>query len=624
MITRKHFASITIVTIICIYSFIPLQMIKAGNSDSAKLFLESTTSATVNNNANHDILTGQFESSSTIQPSETPSVAPTGSTPDEGFHTSLPPSATEDAQLSKTQSFMTMTETTSAEPTKLTPASTYTQSSSEMVTIIVKVVPRMTSKLLTGNLEDYIILPDPILSEIGVSVIRAPKSQLTKILSDLNNQNNVIYAEVDKQVQALGTIPNDPDTYLQYGLFAIHAPEAWNFPQNARVTIAILDTGIDYSHPEFTGKLVPGYDFINDDNIAQDDNGHGTHVAGIAAATGNNGMGISGVSWNALILPVKVLNSSGNGTYSDVARGIIWAVDEGADIINLSLGGDKPSQLLEEATTYASDRGVVLVASSGNSGANHILFPAAISQVIAVGAVDIDNNHAGFSNYGPELDLVAPGVNILSTMLNNSYSYKSGTSMSAPMIAGAIALLRSISGVSVYQAVYGLESSALDLGYPGFDSVYGYGLIQLDAAVFHAFPSSTPIPTDTPTLIPTSTATITPTFTSTIKPSNFSNNRNIGIIEQATVTIESSIVTTSANHSPELIFRPVENQDPNSEDEVTALGNLLELNHQDSNKIDTNSKYGRVCWGFVLIFCGIIIFTKRYWLAGIYYSHIRK
>ena len=146
--------------------------------------------------------------------------------------------------------------------------------------------------------------------------------------------------EPDYPVQALDTFPNDPSFASQYALTAIHAPQGWDISTgSSSVTIAILDSGVDLNHLDLAGKILQGYDFVNNDNVPFDDYGHGTHVAGIAAALGNNGLGIAGVSWGARILPVKILDASGNGSYSNVATGIIWATDQGAQIINMSLGG---------------------------------------------------------------------------------------------------------------------------------------------------------------------------------------------------------------------------------------------------------------------------------------------
>ena len=195
----------------------------------------------------------------------------------------------------------------------------------------------------------------------------------------------------------------------------------------------------------------------------------------------------------------KVLNASGGGSFADVAAGIVWAADNGAQVINLSLGGASSSTTLLDAVNYAYGKGVVLVAATGNTGSGVILYPARYPNVIAVGAVDNTNNHASFSNFGPELDLVAPGASIYSTVIGG-YGYKSGTSMAAPYVSGLAAILRGYpAGYSPAAIMLEMESSALDLGVPGVDNLYGYGLIQMDHAIQSVYITPTPTLTQTPT-----------------------------------------------------------------------------------------------------------------------------
>ncbi|MFQ5409969.1 MAG: S8 family serine peptidase, partial [Anaerolineales bacterium] len=252
---------------------------------------------------------------------------------------------------------------------------------------------------------------------------------------------------------------------------------------------------------------VGGCDFVNRDDTAQDDNGHGTHVAGIAAAASNNGIGIAGVSWGARVMPVKVLSASGSGSYQDVASGIIWAADNGANVINLSLGGSSPSGVLENAVNYATNRGVLVVASAGNSGNSTPNYPAAYANAFAVAATDSSNNRASFSTFGGFVDIAAPGVSIYSTYFDDTYASLSGTSMSAPHVSGAAALLYSYSQYldTAAEIRTALESTALDLGSAGWDQYYGHGLIQLHAALLFDPTNVTPTPTPQPSPTPTNT-----------------------------------------------------------------------------------------------------------------------
>ena len=225
----------------------------------------------------------------------------------------------------------------------------------------------------------------------------------------------VIYVEPNYIHRITDTIPND--TYFasdQYGLENIRAPQGWDLSTGSTaITIAILDSGVDLDHPDLASKIVPGYDFVNNDGVPQDDNGHGTHVAGIAAAVSNNGLGVAGVSWGARIMPVKVLDETGTGSSTDIADAIIWAADQGADVINMSFGASSPSTTIENALNYAYSNGVTLVAALGNDGrelpyeecgilgcTEYSFYPAAFEHVIAVGATDSGNTKAGFSNYG--------------------------------------------------------------------------------------------------------------------------------------------------------------------------------------------------------------------------------
>jgi len=224
-------------------------------------------------------------------------------------------------------------------------------------------------------------------------------------------------------------------------------------PTEASTRIAVVDTGVDYNHPDLTGKVDTGqdWDFVNNDDDALDDNLHGTHVAGIAAASTNNSTGVAGVSINtSTILPVKVLNQAGSGYYSWVAAGIIYAADHGAKVINLSLGGNVKSTTLENAVNYAWDKGAVVVAAAGNSNNSSKTYPGAYSNAMAVWASDQNDNKASFSSYGGWVDIGAPGVSILSTIPlgkdtkdgnQDGYYLASGTSMATPGVAGLAGLL---------------------------------------------------------------------------------------------------------------------------------------------------------------------------------------
>lgn len=344
---------------------------------------------------------------------------------------------------------------------------------------------------------------DAELPELGLKVLKVAEGSVGKVIMALNALPDVEYAEPNYLAYALDTIPNDPGWSTQYGPANIQMPQAWEITSGSTaVKIAIIDTGVDLTHPDLAAKIVAGYDFVNNDAYAQDDHGHGTHVAGIAAAIGNNATGIAGVSWGARIMPVKVLNSSGSGSYDSIVNGIIWAADHGAKVINLSLGGSSSSRSLEDAINYAYNRGVTVVAAAGNSGDSTLHYPAAYANVIAVAAVNSVNSRASFSTYGDFVDIAAPGVGIYAT-LRGGYGSMSGTSMAAPHVAGVAALLVGQPQFNTPAKVRAaIEATALDLGDSGWDAYYGHGLVQAYNALQHDPAHVTPTPSPTATTAP--------------------------------------------------------------------------------------------------------------------------
>jgi subtilisin family serine protease len=255
------------------------------------------------------------------------------------------------------------------------------------------------------------------------------------------------------------------------------------------VTIAIIDTGVDLDHPDLAANIISGWDFVSSDNNPDDDHGHGTHVAGIAAAVGNNGLGIAGVSWGANIMPLKVLDSSGSGSSYDVAQAIYYAVNNGARIVNMSLGARGSSwpcywTYVEDALNYAVSRGVLVVVAAGNDSQYGVNCPGAYDQVMAVGATTSSDARSSYSNYGPRLDIAAPGDSIYSALRGGNYGYKSGTSMATPHVAGLAALIWSLAPSFTDQQVRSIiESTANDLGAIGWDQYYGYGRINVANAL---------------------------------------------------------------------------------------------------------------------------------------------
>lgn len=334
------------------------------------------------------------------------------------------------------------------------------------------------------------------LTELQVLRVGVAEGQEQSMVQMLLEDPRVEYAELDYRVHAT-IIPNDTYyTSRQWGLPKIQAPSAWDLTTGTSdIVIAIVDTGVDLNHPDLNDKIVPGWDFVNDDGNPQDDHGHGTHVAGIAAAESNNSQGVAGASWGARIMPLKVLDKKGDGYYSDVASAVLYAYNHGARIINLSLGGSNPSQVLEDALEDVYEDGCLVTAAAGNDGRSGIDYPARYPPAMAVAATDQDDVRASFSDWGPEMDVAAPGVDIYSTLWtppsNHTYGWKMGTSMSAPLVAGEAALVWSLCpGLSNVQVRSIIQSTATDRGPTGWDVYYGWGRIDASSAVQAAMPTA--------------------------------------------------------------------------------------------------------------------------------------
>lgn len=330
----------------------------------------------------------------------------------------------------------------------------------------------------------------------GFFVVSPPDgTSAQEFATSLKGKRGVREAEPDGLVQAL-LVPNDPGYSSQWGMAKIGMPSAWDVTLGSSgVKIAIVDTGVDLNHPDLAGRIdtANDWDFINNDAVADDDQGHGTHCAGIAAASTNNGLYVSGVAPQCSILPIKVLGPSG-GTNSQVADGIRWAANQGADIISLSLEGPAYSTVLDEAVQYAAGLDCVIVAATGNQSTYGVSYPARLANVIAVGSTTSADARSSFSNYGPEVDLCAPGSDILSTTYDGGTGYMSGTSMATPHVAGVAALVRSLNpSWTRTQVEQQLTSTALDLGQTGRDIYYGSGRIDAAAALGGTAPPPPPV-----------------------------------------------------------------------------------------------------------------------------------
>jgi len=327
---------------------------------------------------------------------------------------------------------------------------------------------------------------------LAVTMIEAPEKDLAAIEAALRRSGVFKSVERDYQVE-IAEEPNDFYYAAQWALPRIGAPAAWDVSSGAGVVVAVLDTGIDALHPDLLGQTLPGRDFVNDDDDPADDHGHGTRMSGIIAALRNNVVGIAGIAPAASILPVKVLNDGGTGAYSDVAAGIVYAVDQGVRVLNLSLTGPVQSDVLQDAIDYATARDAVVVAASGNWGSDEPAYPAAATGAVAVSAIDAHDAHPIFSNYGAWISFAAPGVDIVTTSPFGGYSSSSGTSPAAAVGSAVFALLLAAEpALSRSEAIARVESETVDVGSQGWDPYYGWGRVDALSAVAPGGPTAPP------------------------------------------------------------------------------------------------------------------------------------
>ena len=297
----------------------------------------------------------------------------------------------------------------------------------------------------------------------------------------------------DRPVQALGT--NDPLRYQQWALDRTTFEATWPVTAGGGIKVAVIDSGVLGGHQDLAGSVLPGKDYVTAGSDGRiDPNGHGTHVAGVIAAHVNNALGVAGAAPGVRIIPIRVLDANGGGVASNVAKGIIWAADHGARVINLSLGGGQAPGV-QQAIQYANSKRAVVIAAAGNSGdsGNAPMYPAGYPEAIAVAAVDSNLQHPAFSNHGGYVDVSAPGVGIVSTWGSSPSAYASatGTSMATPYASAAAALIFAAHPTfGAAQLTQILESSARDLGPGGTDPYFGHGLINPRGALVRSVPRS--------------------------------------------------------------------------------------------------------------------------------------
>lgn len=391
--------------------------------------------------------------------------------------------------------------------------------------ILVKFNTALSEQRIEATIDAYNSKKIKRIPRIDVFELEIPKETTVEEMIYVLSQNPDIEYVEPNYVASIATTPNDTLFKYQYALYNsgqkiapvdipgvpsgkqradIKATAAWEETKGDEgLVIAVIDSGVDLRHQDIKNKIKSsGRDFVNDDFDATDDNGHGTHVAGIAAAETNNNEGIAGVAWNCKILPIKVMDKDGSGEYAWVAQGVIYAADNGASVINLSIGGPSPSQTLLNALKYAYEEDVVIISAAGNEGSS-VLYPAAYDNYcLAVAATDYNDERVTFSktegtwesNFGPEVDVAAPGdwiVSLWPTALTPSrfapYLWASGTSMATAHVAGLAALIKSIKPwLKPKEIMDIIRFSADDVNstqYPGKDEFIGYGRINMEKAL---------------------------------------------------------------------------------------------------------------------------------------------
>jgi serine protease len=335
--------------------------------------------------------------------------------------------------------------------------------------------------------------------------VKGDRALLDKLRSTIPAQDleaiepNYIYRIPAQDLEAIdpnhadiaASAPNDPQYSKQWHLHTINVEQAWDDTKGSGITVAIIDTGVSKVPDLAKTEFVKGYDFVNDKENADDDNGHGTHVAGTVAQSTNNNYGVAGVAYEAKIMPLKVLASSGGGTITDIADAIRFAADNQADVINMSLGGSGESQIMKDAIEYAHSKGVVIVAAAGNENRNSASYPARYARVISVAATDAQNEKAEFSNYGAGVDIAAPGGGNGSKVWQETIDPETnepiiagfqGTSMAAPHVAGVAALIKSVGVTQPDEVLAVLQQSVRKIDTDP-QNYFGAGHLDASAAV---------------------------------------------------------------------------------------------------------------------------------------------
>lgn len=376
------------------------------------------------------------------------------------------------------------------------------------------------------------------LKQSGTHVVELPAgADEVKAMQALKKDRRLKYVELDMAVMPAVSV-NDPSYTKSWALPKTQATTAWDTTNGNGVVIAILDTGVNSSHPDLASNIVPGWNIYDNNANTSDVHGHGTGVAGTAAMVGNNGTGSTGVAWGAKIMPVRISAPDGYAYWSTVAQGVYWAADNGAKVVNISYNGVSGSSTVQSAAQYLRNKGGVVVVAAGNSGGLESI--AANDALLTVSATDSNDARASFSSYGDYVDLAAPGVSIYSTTSAGSYANWSGTSFSSPVTAGVVALMMSANsklGSADIERI--LKSTAVDLGSAGADPYFGAGRVDAAKAVATA-KSTVTADTQSPTI---SIASPTGGSVTGVVPVDVNYSDNVGVT-RAELYVNGSKVAT--------------------------------------------------------------------------------
>lgn len=342
-------------------------------------------------------------------------------------------------------------------------------------------------------------------ANIDVDLVKVPPGKERDLVTRLKGNKHVEFAEVDQLMESAGSV-NDPSYANEWHLPKIGAPQAWDYTLGGGVIIAILDTGVDGTHPDLAPQMVPGWNFYDNNSNTADIQGHGTAVAGAAAAAANNAIGVAGVAGGAKIMPLRIADPTAYALWSTTAQAINYAADHGARVVNLSYVGASASSTILTAASYLRSKGGVMFVAAGNTGAVDNTAPTNVLQVVS--ATQETDQIAAFSTYGPFINISAPGNNILTTSRGGIYQYWWGTSLATPVVAGTAALIiAKRPDFTPAQIDATLKSTAVDLGSTGTDNYFGAGRVNAGAALALAAGGSAPPPPPTDTTPPTVTIT---------------------------------------------------------------------------------------------------------------------